>query len=144
MSLPVFSKIVEIDNKKLLDGGICDSIPLKASQKMNFDKHIVVLTRPQGYRKKNSAFVSFSKWVYHKYPNFAKAIADRSDMYNEQLAYVEKEAQNSNNVLLIRPSVDLGVKRMEKDLNKVMAMYELGRKDALDALDKIREFWKQV
>ena len=63
-------------------------------------------------------------------------------MYNEQLAYAENEAENNENVLIIRPSVDLGVKRMEKDLYKVKAMYELGRKDALDSLNRLKEFWK--
>ena len=140
-SLPVFSKIVEIDGKKLLDGGICDSIPLKASKNLGFDKNVVVLTRPAGYRKKKSKFSTFSKWLYRIYPNFAKAIENRSDMYNEQLAYVENEAVNSNNVFLIRPSVDLGVKRMEKDLNKVKNMYELGRRDALASLEMLKDFW---
>ncbi|MBE6467307.1 MAG: patatin family protein [Alphaproteobacteria bacterium] len=142
-SLPVFSKIVEIDGKKLLDGGICDSIPLEASQKMGFEKNVVVLTRPEGYKKKKSKFDSFSKWVYRKFPLFAQAIENRADMYNKQLEFVESEAKNSPNTLIIRPSVDLGVKRMEKDLGKVKAMYELGRKDALSILDNLKEFWKQ-
>lgn len=142
-SLPVFSKIVEIDGKKLLDGGICDSIPLKASQKMGFDKNVVVLTRPLGYRKKKSKFLTFTKWLYRKFPNFAKAIDNRPNMYNEQLDFVEAEAKKSSNTIVIRPSVDLGVKRMEKDLNKVKMMYDLGRKDALTMLNELKEFWKK-
>ncbi len=140
-SLPVFSKIVEIDGKKLLDGGICDSIPLKASQKMGFDKNVVVLTRPLGYRKKKSKFLTFTKWLYRKFPNFAKAIENRPNMYNEQLDFVEAEAKKSSNTIVIRPSVDLGVKHMEKDLNKVKSMYELGRQDALDVLEELKNFW---
>jgi hypothetical protein len=30
---------------------------------------------------------------------------------------------------------------MEKDLNKVKMMYELGRKDALDALENLKKLW---
>lgn len=141
-SLPVFSKIVEIDNKKLLDGGICDSIPLKASQKLGFDKNVVVLTRPLGYRKKKSKFLTFTKWIYRKYPNFAKAIQNRPDMYNKQLDFVECEAKKSSNTIVIRPSVDLGVKHMEKDLGKIKTMYELGRNDALNMLSELKKFWK--
>ena len=142
-SLPVFSKIVEIDDKKLLDGGICDSIPLKASMDMGYDKHVVVLTRPKGYKKKKSKILALSKWIYRKFPNFANALENRHIMYNEELDFIEKESQTSNNVLIIRPSVDLGVKHMEKDLNKVRAMYELGRKDALEMLEKLKIFWTQ-
>ena len=140
-SLPVFSKIVEIDNKKLLDGGICDSIPLKASINLGNKKNIVVLTRPQGYKKKKSCLLPLSRWVYRKFPNFVKALENRHIMYNNELDFVENEALKSDNVLIIRPSIDLGVKHMEKDLNKVNAMYELGRTDALKALDKIKNFW---
>ena len=63
-------------------------------------------------------------------------------MYNEQLDFVEAEAKKSSNTIVIRPSVDLGVKRMEKDLNKVKSMYELCRQDALDALEELKNFWK--
>lgn len=140
-SLPVFSKIVEIDGKKLLDGGICDSIPLKASMDMGYDKHVVVLTRPKGYRKKKSKILWLSRLVYRKFPKFVKALENRHIMYNNQLDFVEEKTLNSSDTLVIRPSVDLGVKHMEKDLNKVKSMYELGRNDALEMLDKLKEFW---
>ena len=32
---------------------------------------------------------------------------------------------------------------MEKDLNKVKAMYELGRKDTLKILDDLKVFWEK-
>ncbi|MBR1949228.1 MAG: patatin family protein [Alphaproteobacteria bacterium] len=140
-SLPIFSKIVEIDGKKLLDGGICDSIPLKASMDMGYDKHVVVLTRPKGYRKKKSKILWLSRLVYRKFPKFVKALENRHIMYNNQLDFVEEKTLNSSDTLVIRPSVDLGVKHMEKDLNKVKMMYELGRNDALEMLDKLKEFW---
>lgn len=141
-SLPIFSKIVEVDGKQLLDGGICDSIPLQASMDMGFDKHIVVLTRPKGYRKKKSKLLWMAKWVYRKFPKFVKSVANRHIMYNKELDFVEKKAENFDNVLVIRPSVDLGVKHMEKDLNKVKALYELGRKDAMANLEQIKKFFK--
>ena len=103
----------KIDNKKLLDGGICDSIPLKASQKLGFDKNVVVLTRPLGYRKKKSKFLTFTKWIYRKYPNFAKAIQNRPDMYNKQLDFVECETKKSSITIVIRLYVDLGVNHFD-------------------------------
>ena len=59
-----------------------------------------------------------------------------------QIDFIKKEAQNPDNVIIIQPSTDLGVKHMEKDLNKVKNMYELGRIDALKILDKLKTFWK--
>ena len=48
-SMPVVSKVVEIKGKKLLDGGISDSIPLKFFQRQGYERNIVVLTQPEGY-----------------------------------------------------------------------------------------------
>ena len=50
-SMPLASRIVEIDGGKYLDGGIADSIPLDAFQKMRYEKNVVILTRPDGYKK---------------------------------------------------------------------------------------------
>lgn len=142
-SLPLFSKIVEIDGKKLLDGGICDSIPLKASINLGYTKNVVILTRTEGYQKKKSILSFLYKLVYRKFPNFVKALENRHLMYNDELSFVENSAQNSDNTLIIRPSIDLKVKHMEKDLNKVKSMYELGRSDALNMLEKLKKFWNK-
>ena len=50
-SLPLVSNIVEVDGMKLLDGGVSDSIPIFAFRRMGYRRNIVVLTRPEGYRK---------------------------------------------------------------------------------------------
>ena len=50
-SMPLVSKIVEIDGKKLLDGGMADSIPLKFFESIGYDRNVVVLTQPADYRK---------------------------------------------------------------------------------------------
>jgi predicted patatin/cPLA2 family phospholipase len=45
------------------------------------------------------------------------------------LDLVEKEAEKGN-VILIRPSKDLKVKRTESDVPKIERLYELGKEDA--------------
>ena len=54
-SLPLLSRIVEVDGKKLLDGGATDSIPIHKFQEMGYTKNIVVLTQCKPQRKKQSA-----------------------------------------------------------------------------------------
>lgn len=57
-SMPFVSHIVEIDGKKLLDGGVCDPIPIeKAMQEFACDRWICVLTRTEQYRKSLAARV---------------------------------------------------------------------------------------
>ena len=62
-SMPFVSKPVNIQNKKYLDGGIADSIPIDKMMCMDYDKVVVVLTRPKEYRKKKSNQV-FPKLYY--------------------------------------------------------------------------------
>ncbi len=138
-SMPLVSQIVEVDGKKLLDGGIADSIPLKAAEKLGFEKNIVVLTRPQGYRKKKPHFTWLLSWIYRKYPKFVKTCLNRYKVYNDELDYVT-EQEKAGRVLVVRPSRLIKISKMEQNLNIVQEMYELGRSDALKLLDKIKEF----
>jgi predicted patatin/cPLA2 family phospholipase len=126
-AVPFMSKIVEYKGKKLLDGGITDAIPLKKSMELGYSKNVVVLTHPEGFRRKNRFHPS---WLfYRKYPKFIKAINSYVARYNESLEFVEEEAKKGN-VILIRPSENLGVKRTESDISKLERLYELGKKDA--------------
>ena len=134
-SMPFVSKPVVINNKKYLDGGISDSIPIDKMMSMDFDKVIVVLTRPIDYRKKKSNQI-FSKIYYRKYPKFAETIRNRYKMYNEEVEKV-LELERKGEILVIRPSKFIGIKRIEKDIDKMQAMYDLGRNDTLKILDNI-------
>ena len=138
-SMPLVSQIVEANGKKLLDGGIADSIPLKAAENLGFDKNIVVLTRPQGYRKKKPHFTWLISYVYKKYPKLVSACLNRHKVYNAELDYVA-EQENAGRALVIRPSKLIKIHKMEQNLDIVQKMYELGRTDALKLLDKIKQF----
>lgn len=137
-SMPFFSKIVNINNKKYLDGAIGDSIPLKKMKELGFDKLIVVLTRPKGYKKKKKLF-KFGKFYYKDYPLFVKKINERYKNYNNEINYIEKEYKN-NNIVVIRPSRLIKIKRIEKNIDKINEMYELGVNDTLSMLDEIKVY----
>ncbi len=140
-SMPLVSQIVEVGGKKLLDGGIADSIPLKAAENHGFEKNIVVLTRPQGYRKKKASLRWLIAWIYRKYPNFVKAFIERPEMYNAELDYIEKQ-EKAGKILVIRPSRLVKISKMEQNLDIVREMYDLGRSDALKMIDKIEKYMK--
>ena len=42
------------NNIEYLDGGCADSVPIEAFQKMGYEKNVIILTRPAGYRKEAS------------------------------------------------------------------------------------------
>lgn len=138
-SMPLVSQIVEMNGKKYLDGGIADSIPIKAAINMGFEKNIVVLTRPSGYRKHKFSMLWLAKIVYRKFPNFIKALKVRHEDYNQTLDYI-KELEDSKKILVIRPSKLIKISRMETNPEIIKQMYELGRSDGLNMLAKVREF----
>ena len=138
-SLPLVSKIVSVGGKKYLDGGITDSIPLKAMQNLGYEKNIVVLTRPKGYQKKPIPCLWPYRLIYHRYPQFVAAVKNRHLMYNQELDYVNRE-EKKGTTLVLRPSRLVKIGKMESNLERVKEMYELGREDALANLDKIKKF----
>ena len=95
-SMPMVSQIVEVGGMKLLDGGVADSVPIRAFQQMGYEKNIVVLTRPAGYRKKKS-FIGPAKWIYRKYPAFVKAMEERYKVYNETMDQIEEMEKSGEN-----------------------------------------------
>ena len=126
-AMPYVSRPVEIEGIPYLDGAIADSIPVEQMQKLGYDKIIVILTRTLDYRK-SKPMTWIAKWFYRCYPHFADAVNQRYAMYNRQVENVLKLAEKGD-IFVIRPSVDLKIKRIEKDPNKLQAMYELGMKD---------------
>ena len=137
-AMPLVSKIVEWDNKKYLDGGVSDSIPVEKCKSMGYDKIIVVLTRTIEYRKKKANRL-LAKVKYKKYPKLVRTMENRYKKYNET---VEKiiDMENKKEIFVIRPSKDLGIKRIEKDVDKLQAMYDLGISDCNQCLEELKEY----
>lgn len=137
-AMPMVSRVVEIEGKKYLDGGISDSIPLDKAMALGYDKIIVILTRPLDYRKKPSNNWLF-KLFYRHYPKLIERWANRYAEYNQAVEKVI-EMEKAGKIFVIRPSESLDISRLEKDLAKVQAMYDLGVKDGQAALSGLKDY----
>ncbi len=138
-SMPFVSKISQIGNCKYLDGGIADSIPLRAFQNMGYERCVVVQTRATGYTKKKNKLAWLAKIMYRKYPKFANAVINRHLMYNQELKDIEN-SQKEGTALVIRPSREIKISHTEHNTEVLQTVYNLGREDALKALPKVKEF----
>jgi predicted patatin/cPLA2 family phospholipase len=126
---------VEYGGRKLLDGGIADAIPLQKALSEGYRQNIVILTHPAGYRRKKG--LQLPAWLfYRKYPRFIEALERYVETYNQSLAFAEEEAA-AGRTLLICPSVDLQVSRTDKNMAKLISLYELGLKDGEAAALKL-------
>ena len=141
-SMPLVSQIVEISGQKMLDGGISDSIPVKYFESIGFDRNVVVLTRPYGYRKEKSRMLPLIRRKYDAYPKLIEDMTNRHLMYNNELDYIEKQ-EAAGNLFVIRPASPLPVKRVERDPDKLQSAYDIGRKTAEGLMDKLRLFLEE-
>lgn len=141
-SIPMFANIVEIDNFKLVDGGVSDSVPIEYSLNQGYKKNIVVLTRDITYKKNKQKFLSIVNRKYKKYPNLVKAIENRHLNYNKSLNLVN-QLEKDGDVLVIRPKKPVNVSQIEKNAKKLTALYEEGYDDAKELYDKILDFIKK-
>ncbi|MGL4774401.1 MAG: patatin-like phospholipase family protein [Clostridium sp.] len=128
ISLPMVAKIVKHKGMELLDGGISAPIPIKKAIEDGNEKHIVILTQHEGYRKKKTSSLSLLKLMYRKYPKLIKAMENRHILYNETLEFIKKLEENGE-CFVIRPSSPLEVGRFEKDKERLREIYRIGYED---------------
>lgn len=138
-SMPLVSRIVEIDGGKYLDGGIADSIPAKAFNQMGYDALVTVLTKPRGYRKSSNKAMPLVKMFYKDYPEFIKAMEERHIAYNGQLQDVFDLEKQGNN-FVICPKVPLRIGHISHNPNEMMDAYETGRNIAIEMLPSLYRF----
>lgn len=135
-SIPLLSKIVVYNDYQLLDGGISAPIPIEKSIADGNSFHVIVLTRNKGYLKPPFKHRNILKLFYSKYPELIKAILNRHAVYNRQLAVCEKlEAEGK--AIIIRPQKTLEVDRINRDIEKLLYLYDEGREEAELAVAKL-------
>lgn len=143
-AIPLMSRMIKIGNNKYLDGGIADSIPLKAMEKLDYDKIIVVETQPFNFikepiSKKEEKLIRFK---YRNYPELIKTILNRHEEYNKQKAYV-KEKENKGEIFVIRPSISVKTSIRNKNPERYQEVYDLGVSDTKELLKDLKAYLKE-
>lgn len=139
-SMPLASKVVELEGQKVLDGGVADSIPLEYFESIGYQRNVVILTQPQGFVKKPNRLMPLMRIALRKYPNMIQALDTRHVMYNAQLEYVS-EAERTGRALVIRPDSPLPIGHISHDEEEMFRVYEMGRDMGQRKLKEIQQFW---
>ena len=141
-SMPIAARIVTVEGKKLLDGGIADSIPLRFFQEQGYDRNLVVLTQPANYVKEPNKLMPLMRLWLRRHPRIIRALEQRHIMYNNQLEYVRQEEKKSN-TLVLRPEAVLTIGHLSHNPDDMQATYEHGRKVATKHLEEIKAFFSE-
>ena len=139
-SMPLASKVVHVQGRKLLDGGVSDSIPLEYFEQQGIRRNVVILTQPLGYQKEHNKLMPLMRLSLRKYPNFLSALDERHLMYNRQLEYVA-EAERQERCLVIRPEDKIPIGHISHDADQMRLVYESGRKTGEEYIDRIIAFY---
>lgn len=140
-SMPIAARIVTVDGKKMLDGGIADSIPLRFFQQQGYEKNLVILTQPAGYVKKCSPLMPLMRMWLRRHPCIVQALEDRPAMYNAELDYI-KEEESRGKALVLRPRNKLTIGHISHNPDDMQMTYDQGREVALEHLEEIKAFFQ--
>ena len=137
-SMPYVSRIVMLEGKPYLDGGIADSVPLAAFERMGYARNVVVLTKEEGFERRSDN-IPLLNFRYRKYPRFLETLARRVELCEAEERYIQRAAAEGR-AFVIRPSRKPEIGRLERDPERLQNLYELGRQDALAALPAMKRF----
>ena len=140
-SMPLASKVVELDGHKLLDGGVSDSIPLAYSESIGYKRNLVILTQPEGYTKEHNRLMPLMRIGLRKYPHMIEAMDKRHIMYNQQLAYV-RQAEEEGRCMVIRPESKIPIGHISHDPEQMQHVYQIGREMGERKINEIKAFYE--
>ena len=138
-SLPFMFKPVEIGDKKYMDGGCSDPLPVKFAESLGADKLITVLTREKGYKKEKDSESKFSSFFFRKNKKFANVLKNRSAIYNDSKEYLYKKEKDGS-AFVFAPKCTKNWKRTEKNTDILMKMYREGYNDAINRMNELKKF----
>lgn len=139
-SMPVLMPVVDLDGVPYLDGalGPTGGFATDAAERDGYERMLVVMTRPAGYRKPEERRPGAMRRVLRRYPQVAEAVIARPSRYNRTLDELET-AHREGRVYLYRPT-RMPIGNGELRYDRVVGTYEAGLAQARAELPRILEF----
>lgn len=134
-SMPLVSRPVQIDGREYLDGGLSDAIPLRHFESLGYERNLVVLTRPHGFRKSPKRRIRLFKPFLRRHPAIYAAIKARHAMYNSTLEYIDERVE-AGAAAMIAPPGPLPISRVCHDPETMRRVYEIGRAACEEAMGR--------
>lgn len=138
-SMPMVSRVVEVGGRKLLDGGMVDSIPLVKMEQLGHERNVVILTQPEGFVKKPTKMMPVVRWVMRRFPRVVQAMAERHIGYNKALEHVRQQ-QAAGKAFVIYPDEKLPIGHVEKNPEVLRRVYNIGVAHAERILPQLKEW----
>ena len=123
--VPAICKPYKVNGIPYYDGGMSDPIPYQRAFDMGCDRLVIILTRPKDMFRKPEKDKKIAAMIRRKYPNAAKVIADRGNLYNAQMKEI-LSLEKDGRVLIVAPDEIGQMKTLTKNHKTLRAMYQKG------------------
>ncbi|MCQ2553803.1 MAG: patatin family protein [Clostridia bacterium] len=140
-SMPFVSEMVDVDGMPCLDGGCAVKVPYKWALDNDFEKIIVIRTRTFGFRsvEVDRKMEELAARMYKNNPKLVNLLKYQEEEYNKACDEMEK-LHEEGRIFMLCPSGSINISTIEGDMEKLGALYLLGRCDATIALPKVKEY----
>lgn len=127
--VPAVNQAYYVAGSRYYDGGISDPIPVRKCLEEGCDKIVLILTRPKDFVRDPKKDVLTSRLIRKEFPEAARAMSRRADVYNSQLRYA-KRLEQEGRLLIIAPD-DIGdMSTLKRDREAIERLYYKGYHDA--------------
>lgn len=137
-AIPFYFPAIFIDGVPYYDGGLADSIPIVQALREGSRKNLIVLTRPQEYRKTVSAGTrAAARALRPRYPALSSTMLSRAKRYNDTVCFCNRLAEKRpRDTVLLRP--DHALDSFEKDVGVLKDTYAHGYQTATAQMARIK------
>ena len=143
-SLPLVSMPVRIGKNRYLDGGCSCPIPLHWAQQEGFAKTVIITTRQKGFRKSlpGQRMVNLYDDFYGDQTLFLAALLTQEVRYNALMEEIDA-LEAAGKVFVVRPHDPIEIGRFEKNTDKLLDLYNRGRREMRGQLTALRDYLMQ-
>ncbi|HIR50177.1 MAG TPA: patatin family protein [Candidatus Avoscillospira avicola] len=141
-SLPLTSKMIWIDGEPYLDGGVAEHAPLTYWKRHpEYDRVVLVLTRPMQARKLPLSRLRRHTYrlVYGRDKNLLPLLLHEPQLFNQQRMEILRLAR-AGKLFVLGPDRRFRVERVERNPAILQEGYELGREEAEQHLERLKQY----
>ena len=140
-SLPLVSVPVRLGKFSYLDGGCSCPIPLHWAQTEGFEKTVIITTRQKGFRKTppSQRMINLYDDFYGRNALFMATLLTQEVRYNALMEEIDA-LEEAGKIFVLRPADPVDISRFEKDTDKLLNLYNRGRRGMREQLDALEAY----
>lgn len=140
-SLPLVSVPVHIGKFSYLDGGCSCPIPLEWAQTEGFAKIVIITTRHKGFRKTmpGQRMINLYDDFYGDKTLFLATLLTQEVRYNALMDQIDA-LEEAGKIFVLRPAQPIEIGRFEKNTERLLDLYNRGRREMREQLDALRAY----